>query len=52
MVYDALGQIVMSMALNGADRATVDLNGRTEGIYLVELVNDGYRAVERVVLTR
>ncbi|MEO8588143.1 MAG: T9SS type A sorting domain-containing protein [Flavobacteriales bacterium] len=52
VVYDALGQVVISNTLNGAERTTIDLDGRTEGIYLVELVNGSYRAVERVVLTR
>jgi len=52
VVYDALGQIVFSNTLNGAERTTIDLDGRTEGIYLVELIGGSYRAVERVVLTR
>ncbi len=53
VVYDALGQVVMNTNItNGAERTTIDLDGRTEGIYLVELVGGSYRAVERVVLTR
>ena len=53
MVYDALGQAVMNATVrNGVERMTIDLGDRTEGIYLMEAIADGFRKVERIVLTR
>ncbi|MBK8497728.1 MAG: trypsin-like peptidase domain-containing protein [Flavobacteriales bacterium] len=53
LLHDALGQLVYSSTLrSGTDRLVVDLSGRTEGIYLLEAIADGYHKVERVVLTR
>ena len=53
MVYDALGQVVMNATVrNGAERMTIDLGDRTEGIYLMEAIADGFRKVERIVLNR
>ena len=51
-VYDAVGQLVISKNVrNGSDRLVLDLAGRTEGIYLLEATADGYRSVQRIVLT-
>lgn len=53
VLYDALGQVVLERNLNkGAERLTLDLSDRTSGIYLLELVQDGLRVVERIVLDR
>jgi len=52
-VYDALGQLVLEHNVpRGTERFELDLGDRTEGIYLLQLAGDGFRTVERVVLTR
>lgn len=51
-IYDTLGQVVLSTNVRtGTERLTLDLAGRTEGIYLLEAVADGYHTVQRIVLT-
>ena len=51
IVYDALGQQLISRALvSGLERVDLDLSGRSEGIYLVELVAGTERQVERLIL--
>jgi lysyl endopeptidase len=53
VLYDALGQIVLQRnTAQGTERFTLDLSDRTSGIYLLEVVQDGRRAVERIVLDR
>ncbi|MBL0126616.1 MAG: trypsin-like peptidase domain-containing protein [Flavobacteriales bacterium] len=51
-VYDALGQQVLTTNVrNGVERINLDLSDRTEGIYLVDAVAEGFHAVQRLVLT-
>jgi len=53
LLYDALGQIVLERHTTpGTERFTLDLSDRSGGIYLLEVVQDGRRAVERIVLDR
>ena len=48
---DALGQRILERNFRtGAERLELDLSGRSEGIYLVEVVSGGTRTVERLVL--
>lgn len=50
-LYDALGQRILERNFRtGAERLELDLSGRSEGIYLVEVVSGGTRTVERLVL--
>jgi lysyl endopeptidase len=52
-LYDALGQILLERNLAaGTERTNLDLSDRTGGIYLLELVRDDRRVVERIVLDR
>lgn len=52
VIYDALGQVVIERNVQrGTERMELDLTDRTEGFYLVEVIGEGYRAVERLVLT-
>lgn len=51
-VYDALGKRTLTVPLrSGLERLSLDLSGRTEGVYLVEVATDEYRSVQRIVLT-
>ncbi len=51
-IHDALGQLVTTTTVRaGSERLTVDLGGRTEGIYFLEAIADGYHTVQRVVVT-
>jgi lysyl endopeptidase len=53
ILYDALGQVVMQRNVAaGIDRLSIDLGERTNGIYLLEVVRDDRRVVERIVLDR
>ena len=52
-VHDALGQLVYTTTVrSGMEQITIDLSGRTEGIYLLEAVAEGFHGVQRVVLNR
>lgn len=52
-VFDALGkQVASRRAGQGAERVQLDLSAQTEGIYFVEATSEGYRTVQRLVLTR
>ncbi|HRH37402.1 MAG TPA: trypsin-like peptidase domain-containing protein, partial [Flavobacteriales bacterium] len=51
-IYDALGHQVTTMNVTaGIERVTLDLEGRTEGIYLLDASAGSYHSVNRVVLT-
>lgn len=51
IVYDALGQQVIARSVGiGMERMELDLSGRSEGIYLVELIAGNERQVERLIL--
>lgn len=53
VVRDALGRMVDQHNLGaGTERWSTDLSGQAPGIYLVELIADGARRVERVVRSR
>ncbi|MEX1132469.1 MAG: T9SS type A sorting domain-containing protein [Flavobacteriales bacterium] len=53
VLYDALGQIVLERnTTQGTERFTLDLSDRTSGIYLLEILQDGRRVVERILLDR
>ncbi len=53
VLFDALGQQVLNKNIAaGTERLTLDLTGRTEGIYLLDASAEGYHNVRRVVLTR
>ncbi len=52
-VFDALGKQVMARRANqGAERLNLDLSAAPEGIYFVEATSEGYRSVQRLVLSR
>ncbi|MBV6404303.1 MAG: trypsin-like peptidase domain-containing protein [Flavobacteriales bacterium] len=52
-VTDALGRVVAERNLvAGTVRTTLDLDGQADGLYLVELRQDGHRVVQRLVLER
>lgn len=53
VVHDALGQVVLERNTSqGVESLTLDLSDRTAGIYLLEVLQGGQRAVERIVLDR
>lgn len=53
VLYDALGQVVLERNVAaGIERLSIDLGDRTNGIYLLEVIRDDRRVVERIVLDR
>ncbi len=49
-VFDVLGNCIMSKVANNNTNYELDLSGQSKGIYFMEILSDGERAMKKIVL--